>query len=171
MRVVTKAPSANRVTVLRRAGRVAPRALGALVVAGAMTSLTGCGFLGADTNQLPTVDPGEAGQETVDQVLEGADMSTCFDVVELYSGLVLLPMTTKSGNEESPVVADARASIQNYQDQLPDAVKADFSEAAQVLKDAGETLQPTEAAQLRRTLDPVATWLDQQCTAVAPSKE
>ena len=152
----------------------------AAVASGLLLALTGCssGAEGPVTFEVPSAVPQ---QNNGSQAPAGTGQtaststSTCLDVVEVYTGLVVLPMTTDRSTDatagpgqDSSVVAQATASLESHRDRLPEPVLPAFDDAVQLLDNAGETLQPQEAAQIQRALQPVQDWISTQCSAALP---
>ena len=159
----------------RRAGTTA-------LVLGLAAALTGCSAQGQGPtgSDLASASPGSGTTAPADTPAPGGERTTaagtCFDVIEVYTGLVLLPITTRDSAGTGPdagarggvSMAEAQESIRSHRDGLPAAVRPAFDGAVRLLQKAGDSLQPQEAAQLQRSLEPVESWISEQCSAAAP---
>lgn len=174
-------PTTPRAHPLRRAGTTA-------LVLGLAAALTGCSAQGQEPtgSELASVPPAAGGTAPENTPTPGGEQTTaagtCFDVIEVYTGLVLLPITTnpagadpgaddRTGADGAPgdaPMADAEESIRSHRDRLPAAVRPAFDQAVRLLQQAGDSLQPQEAAQLQRSLEPVENWISEQCSAAVP---
>lgn len=162
---------------LRRAGTTA-------IVLGLAAALTGCGAQGQGpaASDLTSASPAQGGAAPAETPTPGGEHTTatgtCFDVVEVYTGLVLLPITTDSTDGAGKASGDtpggttpleeAEESIRSHRDRLPATVRPAFDRAVRLLQKAGDSLQPQEAAQLQRSLEPVENWISEQCSAAVP---
>lgn len=167
---------------LRRAGTTA-------LVLGLAAALTGCSAQGQEppAPDLTSVPPTAGGTAPATAPAPGGEHTTapgtCFDVIEVYTGLVLLPITLQepaggapadasgAAGEETAGTAplrEAEESITSHRDRLPTDVRPAFDRAARLLQESGESLQPGEAARLQRGLDPVEGWISEQCSAAVP---
>lgn len=104
-----------------------------------------------------------------------AGTGACLDVVEVYTGLVVLPMSTDGSaddpsdpEQDSSLLTEAAGSLESHRDQLPEPVVPAFDDAVDLLHEAGNTLQPREAAQIQRALQPVQEWITAQCSTALP---
>ncbi|MBD2763844.1 hypothetical protein IEE91_01285 [Kocuria sp. cx-455] len=155
----------------------------ATATSGLLLALTGCSS-SADSAEGPITfeAPSEIPQQDSESQApvgtgQTASTGTCLDVVEVYTGLVVLPMTTDQSTDataepgqDSSVVAEATASLESHRNRLPEPVLPAFDDAVRLLSNAGETLQPQEAAQIQRALQPVQDWISTQCSAALPEK-
>lgn len=154
------------------------RVAAAAAASGLLLALTGCssGTEGPVTFEVPSEIPQQNnGSQAPAGTGQTVSTGTCLDVVEVYTGLVVLPMTTDRSTDatadpgqDSSVVAQATASLESHRDRLPEPVLPAFDNAVQLLDNAGETLQPQEAAQIQRALQPVQDWISTQCSAALP---
>lgn len=156
------------------------RVVAAATTSGLLLALTGCssGAEGPITFEVPSEMPQRNNDSQAPAGTgQTASTGTCLDVVEVYTGLVVLPMTTDQSTDataepgqDTSVVAEATASLESHRDRLPEPVLPAFDDAVQLLSNAGETLQPQEAAQIQRALQPVQDWISTQCSAALPEK-
>lgn len=148
----------------------------AAATTGLLLALTGCSSSAegpvsfAAPSEIPLENNGSQAPAGTGQT---ASTGTCLDVVEVYTGLVVLPITTDRSTDatagpgqNSPV--EATNSLESHRDRLPEPVLPAFDDAVQLLNNAGETLQPQEAAQIQRALQPVQDWISTQCSAALP---
>lgn len=154
------------------------RAVTAVTVSGLLLFLSACsGSSEAPlTFEVPTQIPDqEEAPDTSEDSGRTASINTCLDVVEVYTGLVVLPMTTDRSTDATPeteqdtsALSEAVGSLEAHRDRLPDPVLPAFDDAVDLLQGAGSTLQPQEAAQIQRALQPVQEWITDQCSAALP---
>lgn len=152
----------------------------AVAASGLLIALTGCSSSAEEpfTFEAPSEIPqANGGSEAPVGTGRTASTGTCLDVVEVYTGLVVLPMTTDRSTDATPeagqdpsVIAEATDSLESHRDRLPDLVLPAFDDAVSLLDNAGDTLQPQEAAQIQRALQPVQDWISTQCSAALPEK-
>lgn len=156
------------------------RVAAAVATSGLLIALTGCSSNAEEpfTFEVPSEipQPGDA-SEAPAGTAQTTSTGTCLDVVEVYTGLVVLPMTTDRSTDATPEagqdpsgIAEATNSLESHRDRLPDPVLPAFDDAVSLLHNAGETLQPQEAAQIHRALQPVQDWISTQCSAALPEK-
>lgn len=144
------------------------RVLGGLAVLLLSVALTGCAQQAARSSAIelspvtPTPTRPAAGPSA-----STVDTQACFDVAEAYSGLELLPLSDRAEDEraDDDALRRAHASVTRVTEQLPAPVRPAFAQAQKVLAGAGDTLQPAEAAQLHRALEPAESWLQNNCAA------
>ncbi len=156
------------------------RVAAAVAASGLLIALTGCSSSAEEpfTFEVPSEIPDQnEASEAPAGTGRTASTGTCLDVVEVYTGLVVLPMTTDRSTDATPetgqdpsVVAEATDSLESHRDRLPEPVLPAFDDAVDLLHNAGETLQPQEAAQIQRALQPVQDWISTQCSAALPEK-
>lgn len=156
------------------------RVAAAVAASGLLIALTGCSSSAEEpfTFEVPSEIPQpNGGSQAPAGTGQTASTGTCLDVVEVYTGLVVLPMTTDRSTDATPeagqdssVIAEATDSLESHRDRLPEPVLPAFDDAVSLLHNAGETLQPQEAAQIQRALQPVQDWISTQCSAALPEK-
>lgn len=142
--------------------------------------LTGCSASADDpfTVEVPTQIPEQNNpSDAPSGTAQTASMGTCLDVVEVYTGLVVLPMTTDRSTNATPeagqdpsMITSATDSLESHRDRIPEPILPAFDDAVQLLHDSGDTLQPQEAAQIQRALQPVQNWISTQCSEALPEK-
>ena len=144
------------------------RVLGGLTVLLLSVALTGCGQRAASSTaiELSPVTPTPT-RPAASPSASTVDTQACFDVAEAYSGLELLPLSDRAEDEQADddALRRAHASVTRVTGQLPTPVRPAFAQVQKVLAGAGEALQPAEAAQLHRALEPVESWLQDNCAA------
>ena len=148
------------------------RVLGGLAVLLLSLGLTGCGQQSARSAaiEFSPVTPTPTRSATGPSA-STVDAQVCFDVAEAYSGLELLPLSdrTEEDGADEDALRRAHDSVTGVENRLPAAVRPAFAQAQKVLSEAGDTLQPAEAAQVHRALEPAESWLQTNCAEAPPS--
>lgn len=155
-------------------------------VLGLGATLTGCGgpFRGSSDANVPPPVPSVTASRTPSPEVSGGPSArstatnpqTCFDVVETYTGLVILPLTGDESAASAPqdqngsALSRAGESVAAQRDRMPQSLRPAFDDAAGLLRKAGATLQPQESAQLQRSLRPVQDWISEHCSATVSAR-
>ncbi|NKE09841.1 MULTISPECIES: hypothetical protein [Kocuria] len=150
--------------------RHAKLAWGALAAAVVVAAGAGCAGRESVTESAP--EPTTA-QPSATAAVTPASSSECFAVADTYLAVTLLPLDTTDGDSDSAADDDATISlsrtadsVDDSVDSLPQDVHEPLHQAAQILRDAGDRLNPQELMEVRDTLQPVHTWLNQRCSTV-----
>ncbi|RKQ35047.1 hypothetical protein C1C97_007170 [Kocuria tytonis] len=134
------------------------------VLAALSSVLTGCGVPQnrSAAIELSPVTPSPSGASASSTP---ADTSSCFDVAEAFSALELLPLTDQAEDEDrdDDALDRARDSAARVRGRLPAAVQPAFDDVRGILDRAGDTLQPAEAVQVHKALEPAESWLQGHC--------
>lgn len=147
-------------------------------VVAAVVVATGTGCAARESVTDPAPEPTTA-QPTATAAVTPASSSDCFAVADTYLAVTLLPLDTTDTDVDSPDddAADSLVltadSVDESVDALPQDVHEPLHQAAQILRDAGDRLNPQELVEVRDTLQPVHTWLNQRCsnTEIGSSEE
>ncbi|MDN5701272.1 MAG: hypothetical protein L0G85_13295, partial [Kocuria sp.] len=111
----------------------------AVAASGLLIALTGCSPSAEEpfTFEAPSEIPqANGGSEAPVGTGRTASTGTCLDVVEVYTGLVVLPMTTDRSTDATPEagqdpssITEATDSLESHRDRLPEPVLPAFDDA------------------------------------------
>lgn len=155
----------QRIETAGRHPRLAKLAWGAVAAVVVAATVSGCAAreIAFEPAPEPTVT-----QPTATPAVTPASSGDCFAVADTYLAVTLLPLDTTDGDsyDGDPAISLSLTadSLEDSVQSLPQDLHEPLRQAAQILREAGDRLNPQELMELRDTLQPVHTWLNQRCS-------